>query len=201
MRSKVARGVGLAGLGVGMLAVACGGVALASPDATADTGGTAAIAIQHSVVKNLAKAGIVVLPTGAGTATYVKAKEKITLKVSGGDATFVGTTGTLELSGGLQLIDGATGKSVTLTKLAFSYDSNDISGVADGREVAVGQVSGSLNGTQNAGPPASETFTATGIYVTKSGARFLDSALHASYFKAGADLGSFAATYDVQTAG
>lgn len=200
MRTKVARAAGLTSVAAGVLALASAAAGPALASSTVDTGGTASVAVQHSVLKGLAKAGLVLLPTGFGTASYVKGQEKITLSVSGGDATFVGATGTLELAGGLELIDGASGKSVTVTKLAFSYDTASITGVAGRHHVTIGDVAGSINGTASAGPPASQTFTATAIVLTKSGAKFLDSQLRTTYFKAGQDIGGFATTYDVGSA-
>lgn len=205
MQSKLVRAAGLLGLAAGMLGLT-GGILPAqagtasTASGTVDTGGTAVVAVPGTLINNLAKAGIVVLPTGPGTAAYAGNREKITLAVSGGDATFVGTTGTLDLSGGLRIADGWTRRSVTLTDLTFSYNTATIYGKDGTRRVAIGQVGGSLNGTQSAGPPASQTFTASAVLLTKSGAKFLDAALKTSYLTAGRNLASFATTYDIGSA-
>ena len=196
MRINIARAAGLAGIAAGVLALAAGAATPASAATVTDTGGTAVIAISHATLDGLAKAGIVVLPSGSGTASYANGLENITLTVSGGNATIVGATGTLDLAGSLQFVDGSSGKSLTLSKLALSYDAATFTGVAGRHDVTV-DVTGSLNGTQNAGPPASQTFTASALVLTKSGAKFLNTALHAKYFKAGQDLGSLATTYDI----
>src|SRR5215475_6019185 len=142
MRTKTARtagfagAAGLAGLAAGLLALAAGAAAPALA-ATSDTGGTFTVNIPHSNVRYLAKAGLVVLPTGTGTATSVNSGEHVTLQVSGGDATFVGTQGVLQLADGLLIIDGATGRSVALTDLKFSYNTGWITAVAGGSRISL----------------------------------------------------------------
>jgi hypothetical protein len=200
MRKKVARAAGLAGLAAGALALA-GVVAASALAGTADTGGTAAIALRHSALEGLAKAGIVVLPGGPGTASYSRGSEAVTFPVTGGDATFVGTSGTLDLGGTVQFTDGATRRSVTLSNLTFNYGTGYISGAAGPTRVVLGQVGGAENGHTSAGPPATETFSASGVFITPGGAKYLDSALHSTYFKTGGDLAGFATTYDVESTG
>jgi hypothetical protein len=197
MHKKVARAAGLMGLTASALVLA-GGAAGPALAGTTDTGGTAAITIRHYTLEGLAKAGIVVLPGDSGTAAYVRAGEPVTYQVTGGDATFVGTSGTLDLAGSLNLTDGATGQSVTLTNLTFNYDSGYISGAAGTKRVLIGEVGGAENGHASTGPPATQTFTARAIFTTAGGAKYLDSQLHTTYFKAGEDLGGFATTYDVE---
>jgi hypothetical protein len=200
MGKKVARAAGLTGLAAGLVALA-GAAAAPALAATADTGGTFAIGIFKSRVASLARAGIVVLPTGAGTAAVVNSGERITLPVTGGNANFVGTSGTLHLAGGIELIDGATGKSVTLTSLSFSYDTAEIGARAGGRGLGLGVIGGSENGTQDpvGGTPTSQTFTASSISLTAAAAKYLDRVLHTKYFKAQSDLGSLATTYSIET--
>ncbi len=198
MRKKVARAAGLIGLAAGLLALAGGasGRAFAS---TTDTGGTVTIAIRHYTLAGLARAGIVVLPGDSGTASYASGHEVLSYPVTGGDASFIGTAGTLDLAGSVQFTDGATGRSVTLTDLTFSYGTGYISGAAGTARVVLGQIGGAENGQASAGPPATQTFSASAVFTTLGGASYLDTALHTSYFKAGQDLGGFAAAYDVQT--
>jgi len=203
MPKKIARAAGLTGLAAGLLALAgaaapalAGAAAASGPAGITDTGGTVVVALRHAAVESLAKAGIVVLPTGSGTATYRKGAEKITLQVTGGNASFVGTYGSLDLAGSLEIIDGATGKSVTLTGLTFDYTTASITGRVGRRLVVIGEIGGAEIGQQHAGPPTSETFSASAVFTTKAGAAYLDSSLHSKYFKADQDLGSFAADYD-----
>jgi hypothetical protein len=200
MGKKVARAAGLTGLAAGLLALA-GAAAAPALAATADTGGTFSIGIPKGHVASLAKAGIVVLPTGPGTAAVVNSGERITLQVTGGNANFIGTSGTLHLAGGIELIDGATGKSVTLTALSFSYDTAEIGVRAGGHGLGLGVIGGSETGTQDpvSGTPTSQTFTASSISLTAAAARYLDRVLHTKYFKAQTDLGSVATTYDIET--
>ena len=196
MRKNVVRVAGLMGLAAGLLALA-GSAAAPAFAGTSDTGGTATIAIRHYTLAGLAKAGIVILPGDSGTASYVSGHEVLSYPVTGGDATFIGTAGTLDLAGSIQFTDGATGRSVTLTNLTFSYGTAYISGMAGTARVVLGQVGGAENGRASAGPPATQTFTASAVFTTIGGASYLNTALHATYFKAGQDLGSFATTYEV----
>jgi hypothetical protein len=207
MRIRFGRAQGLAGFaGAVGLTGAVVGVLLASGAAapaiagTTDSGGTGRVVVRQGYVAALAKSGIVILPGSTGTATEVKQGEQITLQVSGGDATFIGTIGTLDFAGTLQLTDGATGKSVTLGDPELNYGTMYLADKDGTRSVVLGQLGGALNGTASAGPPATQTVTASAIYLTYGGASFLDSALHTTFFKPGQDLGSFAATYDVATA-
>jgi hypothetical protein len=196
MRNKVGRVAGLAGLAAGMLALVSGAGAPALA-ATTDAG-TLSVSINHTTLTGLAKAGIVALPAG-GTATYRNSRENLTLPVSGGDGSFLDSSGSLDLSGSFQLIDGLTGKSVTLGTLIFSYGTGLISAKGGAHRVAIGQVGGTLNGTSTAGPPATQSFSASAVTLTSAGARYLNSALHTRYFKAGGDIGGLVTTYDLTT--
>jgi len=199
MRKRVTRIAGLmaaAGLAAGSLTLAVG-TATPAIAGTTDTGGSAVVTLAGPVVAGLAKAGIVVLPTGTGTAAAHGRQENLTLQVTGGNGDYVTGTGHVSLGGSLVLIDGSTGRAATLGQLRFSYDSAKIVAVPVGSgQIPVISVGGALAATTNAGPPVSQSFSASALIVTASGARYLDSALRTKYFKSGADIGAFAATYD-----
>ncbi|HUC24034.1 MAG TPA: hypothetical protein VMA73_15100 [Streptosporangiaceae bacterium] len=202
MRNKVTRAAavaaGGAGLAAALLALA-GGAATPALAGIEDTSGTASIAINHATVTRLARAGIVLLPSAPGGASAGGSREHVTLPVSGGDGNYIGTAGSVDLAGGLVFTDGATGRSVTITSLAFSYDAGTIGGTSGTRHVAILSVGGALSGSSNAGPPATQTFTASELLVTASGARYLNGQLHTKYFKAGQQVGTFATTYETQS--
>ena len=202
MRNKVTRvaavAAGGAGLAAALLAVA-GGAATPALAGLEDTGGTASIAINHATETGLARAGIVLLPRAPGGAAAGRNREVVTVPVSGGDGNYIDTSGTVDLAGGLVFTDGATGRSVTLSSLTFSYDAGTIGGVAGTKQVAVVSVGGALSGSSNAGPPATQTFTASELLLTTSGARYLNSQLHTKYFKAGQQVGTFATTYETES--
>ena len=201
MRNKVTRAAavaaGMAGLVAGLLALA-GEAATPALAGIEDTGGTATIAINYATLSGLAKAGIVLLPKAPGSASAGRNREIVTLPVSGGDGTFVGTSGSVDTAGGLVFTDGATRRSVTVSSLAFNYGPGTISGVAGTRNVALVSVGGALSGSSNAGPPATQTFAASALIVTRAAARYLNGQLHTKYFKQGQQIGSFATTYDTQ---
>jgi hypothetical protein len=203
MRNKVTRAAAVAAGGAGLAAALLalvGGAATPALAGIEDTGGTASIAINHATVTGLARDGIVLLPRAPGGASAGRNREIVALTVSGGDGNYVDTAGSVDLAGGLVFTDAATGRSVTVSSLAFSYDAGTIGGVAGTRHVALVSVGGALSGSSNAGPPATQTFTASELLVTASGARYLNSQLHTSYFKAGQQVGSFTTTYETQSA-
>jgi hypothetical protein len=202
MRNKVTRAAAVAAGGAGVAAALlalAGGAATPALAGIEDTNGTASIAINHATVTRLARAGIVLLPTAPGGASAGGSREHVTLPVNGGDGNYVGTSGSVDLAGGLVFTDGATGRSVTVTSLVFSYDAGTIGGVAGTRHVAILSVGGALSGSSNAGPPATQTFAASELIVTASGARYLNSQLHTKSFKAGQQVGSFATTYETES--
>jgi hypothetical protein len=198
MRKRFTAVAGLlaAGLAAGSLTLAVG-AATPAVAGTTDTGGSATVTLTGSVVAGLAKAGIVVLPTGTGTAAASGSRETLTLQVTGGNGDYVTATGHLSLGGSLVLIDGGTGRSATLGQLRFSYDSAKIVAVPVGSgQIPLVNVGGALSATTNPGPPVSQSFSASDLIVTAAGAHYLDNKLKTKYFKSGADIGEFAATYD-----
>ncbi|HXB47209.1 MAG TPA: hypothetical protein VNW50_05550 [Streptosporangiaceae bacterium] len=202
MRNKVTRAAAVAAggscLAAALLALA-GGAAAPALAGIEDIGGTASIAVNHATVNGLARAGIVVLPEAPGGASAGRNREIIAFQVSGGDGNYILTSGSVDLAGGLVFTDGGTRRSVTLTGLAFSYHAGTIGGVAGTRHVSLVSVGGALSGSSNAGPPATQTFTASALFVTKAGARYLNDGLHTTYFKAGQQIGTFRTTYQTQT--
>jgi hypothetical protein len=194
--TRVMRGLGAATAVVLMLGAGAG-PAMAG---TADTGGTAAITLWGPVVSGLAKAGIAVLPGPSGTATDIGGRERVTLPVVGGNADYVTATGQLDLGSSLVFIDGATGKTATLRQLRFSYGSAKINGVPAGHaRISLVAAGGALSATTNPGPPVSQSFRASALLLTPAGASYLDKELHTKYFRAGRDIGEFAATYDTES--
>jgi hypothetical protein len=204
VRRTVTRLAGLmaaTGLAAGSLTLAAG-TATPAIAGTTDTGGSAVVTLAGPVVAGLARAGIVVLPAGTGTAAASGLRESITLQVTGGNGDYVTGTGHLSLDGSLVLLDGSTGRSATLGQLRFSYDSAKIVAIPVGSgQIPVVSVGGALAATTNPGPPVSQSFSASSLIVTASGARYLDNKLHTRYFKSGADIGEFAATYDTAATG
>jgi hypothetical protein len=198
MHIKTARIAGLtglvsaAGLAAALLALAAGGAAPAL--AATDTGGTFTVNIAKGSLQHLAKGGVVVLPTGTGSATSVNAGEHITLQVSGGDATFVGTQGSLQLAGGLLVTDGVTGRSVSLSGLTFSYDTGWITAQAGGSRIALAVVGGSETGSTGT---STQTFGATGLFLGTAAAKYLNKELKTTALKPQADLGGIVTTYTI----
>jgi hypothetical protein len=196
MHIKTARIAGMTGLvsavglAAALLALAVGGAAPAL--AATDTGGTFTVNIAKGYLRHLAKGGVVVLPTGTGAATSVNAGEHITLQISGGDATFVGTQGSLQLAGGLLVTDGATGRSVSLTGLSFSYDTGWITAQAGGSRIVLAAVGGSETGSTGT---TTQTFDATGLFLGTGAAKYLNKELRTTALKPQADLGGIATTY------
>jgi hypothetical protein len=200
MHRKLALGAGAAAVAATATAIAlAAGSAAPALAGTTDVSGTATITIAPRTLASLAKAGLVVLPGGTGTATDVRGNEKLTFQVTGGDASYLSASGSLDLAGTLVVLDGATRRSVTVIRLQFSYDTGEISGVAGGKPIALSSLGGVETGSENAGPPVTETFSASADYLTRAAVRYLDKALRSTAFKKGSwDLGGFSATYQTQ---
>jgi hypothetical protein len=199
MHRKLLGGAGLVTVAAAATAIALvAGSAVPALAGTADVSGRATITIDARVVDSLAKAGIVLLPGGTGTANEVRSGEDLTFQVTGGDASCLTTSGTLDLAGTLVVLDGATRKSVTLTRLSFSYDTGEISAVAGGKSLGLGSLGGVESGSENAGPPVTETFSASADYLSRAAVRYLDKALRSTGFGKGANLGGFTTTYETE---
>jgi len=102
--------------------------------------------------------------------------------------------------GNLTWIDGATHHSAVLRHLRFSYDSATITGQtgSPAKTITLANVGGDLSGGVTAAPSPTQnlqTFEASDVTITASGAKWLNTTLKTTMFKAGADIGSFGASY------
>jgi hypothetical protein len=189
----------LAAVAAGTLALVAGSSASALAGASGDNG-TSTLTEPSSLVIALAKAGIVQLPGGPDSSTYSGGQEVTTMLVVGGAGDENILHGTLLLGGNLTWIDGATHHSAVLRHLRFSYDSATITGQtgSPAKTITLANVGGDLSGGVTAAPSPTQnlqTFGASDVTITAGGAKWLNTTLKTTMFKAGADIGSFGANY------
>jgi opacity protein-like surface antigen len=195
------RTLALAAVAAGAVAIAASTAAPAVAASTGDTG-TATITEPGSAVVSLAKAGLVLLPGGPDTSTYGAGHDVITAPVSGGNGNVSILHGKLDLGGSLTYIDGATHRSVTLGKLAFSYDTGNITAVAGKKHLTLAGIAGAMTETITPGAVTgteTQQFRAGQLLLTSGTAKYLDTALKTRHFKSGASFGPFEATYTFTT--
>lgn len=178
-----------------------GAVALAVSGATAANAvtiasGTGTLTINDSYLVNLAKQGIVVVPTGTRSLAFNGPAKTVTITyaATGGDADVNSFSGEVDFDGGLTFLNALNGKHVSLGLLDFNLLFNSFEGTtADGTTTtAVLDAGGSRVATISG---TTQTFTASSLTVDSAGASFLDSTLATTAFTGGAAVGSFATSY------
>jgi len=201
MRITMGRWSRLAALGVGVasaiaIATTTTGSALAD---TTDTGGTASISMAGSYSLSLAKAGVIVFASGTASESWNSGIVAYNLTVTGGNGEIANFFGSVDLGGHLRVVNAKNGKAVILSSLSFSFDTGIISARPLGgtARVALADVGGDLSTDSSPGPPATETFSCDGLTLDSAAAKYLDSKLGTTAFKAGAALGGFTTTYTV----
>lgn len=166
---------------------------------TTDTGGTATVRIATPFFSSMLKAGVMVVPGGTGTSTWVNGRDTATVPVTGGNGDITKLYGTIDLGGSLNFTDAVTGKTATFTNLQFSYDDGTLSGELNGdtsAQVPIADIGGNLS---NDVTDTTQTFTASSLFADAAGAHALNSALGSTLFHGGARIGAFATTYTYTT--
>lgn len=162
---------------------------------TSITGGTVTLTVNASFIAQLAKSGVVLLPTDYASLTYNTSAQTvaITYDATGGDANLTEFAGSVDYSGGV-LGFSLNGHAVDLNTLSFDLGNAQFDGAtstSDG-DVPLVDLSGSLAGNING---VTQTFFSTDLVVDPAGAALLDSALHTTAFYGGQDVGSFTTTW------
>jgi hypothetical protein len=178
------------------VAVSSSGPALAD---TADTGGTATISMTGSFLTGLAKSNVVVLPGTPTTSSYANGLDAYTVPVTGGNGEVSTFFGTVDLGGSLVLINGASGKTVTITNLELNLFTGALTGAFAGgtHQTALAYLTGDISTSSSAGPPATETLSADEIHLSLKAAAALNTSLATTVFKRGTNIGTFTTTFDV----
>jgi hypothetical protein len=165
-----------------------------------DTGGSAAITEPFSYIAHLAKAGVVEVPLPPAKISVDKTAQTVTTTFpgAGGNADATTFSGALNLGGTVKILS-IRGKIVTLTNLQLSLDSSAIVATPKGSTTPVTllDLSGGVTVTVTPNPDGTNTeaVAATDLTVDPAGAAYLDTALHATAFQAGDDVGSLSATW------
>ena len=173
------------------LAVGSSTPALAATPAS----GAAVISESNAFFGQAALAGVVAVPLPTATASYNSSTGLSgSFPVTGGTASLTVLYGSIQLGGGLLLVDARTGTSATFGSLAFDVDTFQITGVPQGSTTAVplldpaGDLVIDVNGTV-------QTLTASDLDVDPAGAAYLDSQLRTSFFTGGQSVGSLTVSF------
>lgn len=171
-------------------------IASAGPADADVTGGTSTISVPVATEIAQAQAGIVEIPLSPARTSYNSSTQAVdeTFTVTGGDARISVFVGQLQHSGSLLIVDYKTKKSVQLTNLSFDLINDQVDAVPSGGTDSIvffdarGAIDAQRSGT-------TDSFSASDLQVNAAGAAYLNAALGTSYFTAGKDAGSYAATW------
>ena len=173
------------------LAVGSSTPALAATPAS----GAAVISESNAFFGQAALAGVVAVPLPTATASYNSSTGLSgSFPVTGGTASLTVLYGSIQLGGGLLLVDAKTGTSATFGSLAFDVDTFQITGVPQGgtAPVALFDPSGDISVVPAAG---GQQLTASDLQIDAAGAQYLDGKLKTSFFAAGQSVGSLTVSY------
>jgi hypothetical protein len=191
----------LTALGAGLITAAALAVSAAGPALadTADTGGSASLAIPDTFLVHLAKSAIIVLPESPVTSSDATGADTYTLPVTGGNGEVSNFYGTLNLGGSINVVDAATGKSVAITGITLNFFTGALTGIFPGgtKHTTLAYLNGDMSESSNPGPPATETFSCDELNLSLKAATALNTGLGTKAFKKGTSIGAFTTTFDV----
>lgn len=139
--------------------------------------------------------GIVFLPVPPGQAGYTAAAGVTgTFPVTGGSGSISQFFGSVQAGGSVLVVDGLTGRSVTLTGLSFDDSSGVLSATPKGAAapIAVLDPAGEVVAGTSASP---QTISISESDLDQAAADYLNSALHTAFFTGGADFGALDISY------
>ena len=185
------------------------GAAFAAPAAHAqtantdtDTGGTVAITVPESYIAQLAKAGVVEFPVPASELSVDHSSKTVTVTftVTGGDADISVFSGSLDLSGTVDVAGVRHPHPVTLGSLQLDVFNGQLDATPAGSSTPVPllDVAGNTSFTVTPGATsAADTYSSDEMTVDPAGAAYLNSALGTSAFQAGQNVGTMSASWTV----
>ena len=186
-------------------AIIAAGAAVAAPAAqaatgTSDTGGTVAITVPLSYVNQLAKAGVVEFPCPISdlTVNTTNKTATVTFTVTGGNADVSVFSGTLDLSGKLEIAD-ANGNLVTLSNLQLDVGNGQLDGTPSGSSTPVVLLDLRANSSSVTKGTSSSTdvYDSSDLTVDSAAATYLNSALDTTAFQSGQQVGTLASSWTV----
>jgi hypothetical protein len=177
-----------------------GAVALAVTTATTANAvtiasGTGTLTVNQSYLLNLAKQGVIAVPTQAQSVTYNSTSQTVTVvyTANGGDADVNSFSGEVDYNGGLTFLNAENGKHVCLNGLNFQLFFDQFDGTAtDGTNVSVLDTAGHRTASVSG---STQTFSASDLAIDSAGASYLNTALGTGAFHAGDQVGSFTTSY------
>jgi len=193
----------LTALGAGLLTAAAFALSASGPALadTTDTGGSGTLSVPVAVVAGLAKANIAALPGTPASSSFdpTTGSDSFTMPVTGGTGEVSNFSGKVEFGGSMVFINGANGKSVTITGIELNFFNGALTGILPGgtKHTVLAYVRGDSSTSTSAGPPATETFTTDELDLSSKAAGALNTGLGTKAFIKGTDIGGFTTTYDV----
>jgi hypothetical protein len=191
----------LTALGAGLITAAALAVSSAGPALadTADTGGSASLAVPDTFLVGLAKSSIIVLPESPVTSSDASGADTYTLPVTGGNGEVSNFFGIVSLGGSINIVDAATGKSAAITGIELNFFTGALTGILPGgiHHTTLAYLNGTMSESSSAGPPATETFSCDELDLSRKAASALNTALATKAFKRGTNIGAFTTTFDV----
>jgi len=174
-------------------AVALAGFAAGTADADV-VSGSVTLTVDASFLAGLAQHGIGFLPSNYTALSYSDGAAKVTYPLSAGTAEVTTFSGTAPAPGGIFGFDIKSLKLVDLQSLIFDLGDSqfDGQGSASVGEVPLFDITGTTFGAVSG---TSETYSGSELTLDPAGAAYLNSALGTSAFVAGANVGSFTASW------
>jgi hypothetical protein len=194
--TRLATRIGRAAAIVTGTVVAATSLVAATPAfAATPASGSVVIAESNSALQQLAQAGIVAVPLPPAGVSYSGGTGfSATFPVTDGTGDISNFFGTIQLGGGLLIVDAVTKKAVTFHQLAFSIDNYALTGVPDDTTTTVSLLDVSGDATSSVGGVLPETLV-SGLSVDPAGASYLDTALHTTKITANQPFGSLNITF------
>jgi hypothetical protein len=193
----------LIALGAGLFTAAAFALSASGPALadTTDTGGSGTLSVPVAVVAGLAHANIVALPGTPATSSFdpTSGTDSFTMPVTGGTGEVSNFTGKVDFGGTMVFINGANGKSMTITGIQLNFFNAALIGILPGgtKHTVLAYVRGNKSTSTSAGPPATETFTTDELDLSSKAAGALNQGLGTKAFRQGTDIGGFTTTFDV----
>ncbi len=167
------------------------GVATAAT--TTASSGSLLVQEDSAFLQKSAAAGIVAVALPSATADYSRgAGLSASFPVTAGSVSLSGYYGTVQLGGGLLLINVKNGKFVIFKHLAFSADNWAITGIPAGHTTPVNLFDPASSTITNG---ATQTLVSSDLQVDADGAKYLDAKLKSTFFVAGQHTGGASLTF------
>jgi hypothetical protein len=159
------------------------------------TGGTTRVKTAPGIAVALLKAGIVPVPAGRASESVVNRDGRVAVRfafpVTGGHVSLSPLGGSIHHRGGIEFINIANGKTITVGRFHISLTDGDLTGIVNGNpKVRVPLFWVNLSHAHLNAGQTSVHATGIELNLTRTAASALDSALGTSLFSKGMEIGT-----------